>query len=289
MTKYINAFVVTLLFSHLNIFSQITLTHNEGNTVIPNSMYTCNLGNICWARKFVLSDFGISTIQNFTINKGEVGLFNGTVWDANIKFNIYAIDSNFPTSFSESSLIGSSQVYPLPMSPSVNRIITVNFTNPVTVPAGTSTILVEVYQLFSTSGGSNTFVAGTAIDNDFSWFRSKNGGCPPYNFYTTTVALGRPDAKFHINVNGLASTLSTLEFDSQSDVLIYPNPIVDEFFIKNIDINSKIEIFNSLGQKIEFTKTSMPSSEVKIRISKVIRGLYYLKMGNGITKKIVIN
>lgn len=289
MNKLIAILAAALLLTNWSLFSQTTLTHNVGNTVIPNSMYSCSSGSICWARKFILSDFGIGANQNFTINTGEVGLFHGVNWDVNLKFNIYAIDSNFPASFSESSLIGSSQVVGIPMDPNINQIITVNFTNPVIVPAGTSTILVEVFQLNSTNSEAHAFVAGTATDNDFSWFRSKNPGCPPYNLYTTTVDLGRPDARFYITVNGIASTLSNHAFNSLSEILVFPNPIFEEFFIKNIDIDSKIEMFNSLGQKIEFIRTTISSNEIKIKLNKTNSGLYYLKMGNGITKKIVVN
>lgn len=108
MNKFKYTFLIISLLINWNLFSQTTLTHNIGNNVIPNSMYSCSWGGICWARKFILSDFGINSNQNFTINTGEVGLFYGINWDTNLQFNIYAIDSNFPTSFSESSLIGSS-------------------------------------------------------------------------------------------------------------------------------------------------------------------------------------
>ena len=60
-------------------------------------------------------------------------------------FYIYKIDNNFPNSFSETDLIGSSQAKEV--SPNINRnsqIIQVNFDTPIVVPAGVERILVEV-------------------------------------------------------------------------------------------------------------------------------------------------
>lgn len=228
MKKFRYSFLLIFLLINWNLFSQTTLTHNIGNNVIPNSMYSCSSGGICWARKFILSDFGLNSNQNFTINTGEVGLFCGINWDTNLKFNIYAIDSNFPASFSESSLIGSSQVTEIPMNTNVNQIITVTFTNPVVLPAGTATILVEVFQLHSINSEAHACVASTEFDNDFSWFRSKSAGCLPYN-YVTTESLGRPDAKFYITVNGQITNVSPFNMSISSNC----NGFSKEFTLTN--------------------------------------------------------
>jgi hypothetical protein len=286
MNNYLRTLILTLLLCHSALFSQITLTHNIGNTVIPNSMYTCSSGGICWARKFVLSEFGINSNENFTITTGAVGLFSGVNWDTNLQFNIYVIDGNFPTSFTESSLIGSSQVIPIDMGPNITQTINVNFTTPVVVPAGTAMILVEVFQLHSLNSEAHAAVGGTATDNDFSWFRTKNPGCPPYNVYTTTVDLGKPDARFYITVNGTAAILGTQTLHSDSKVVVYPNPVGDVFFIKNTDVNAKIELYNALGQSIAFVKNIMSSGEVSIILDRINRGLYYVKI-DGLVKKIV--
>ncbi|MDA6068518.1 T9SS type B sorting domain-containing protein [Flavobacterium sp. AC] len=236
----------------MNLYSQTTLTHNIGNAVIQNSMYSCSWGGICWARKFVLSDFGIKSNQNFIINTGEVGLFYSVNWDTNLQFNIYAIDSNFPSSFSESNLIGSSQIVKLPMSSNNTQIITVNFENPIIVPAGTQEILVEVFQLHSTNSEAHAFVAGTAEDNDFSWFRSKKGGCPPYNEYKTTLSLNRPDAKFYITVNGEAIDDTPFTITVNKDC----NGLQKQFSLVNsLDIKSVVWNFGDINSNTENTST----------------------------------
>ena len=286
MNKSLRILVLCALLLPARFFSQTTLTHNVGNTLVSNSMYSCSWGGVCWARKFVLNDFGIDTNQNFTITSGEVGLFYGVNWDTRLQFNIYAVDSNFPSSFTESSLIGSSQVMEIPPIQSSGQIIPFSFINPITIPAATSAILVEVFQLHSNSSEAHAFVAATAEDNDFSWFRSKNVGCPPV-LYTTTADLGRPDARFYITVNGTASALA-IPTVSTPEIVLFPNPITDEFFIQNIDSNSEIELFNALGQPMAFIKSIRSSNEIAIKPGKINSGLYYLKIGDSVIKKIVV-
>lgn len=265
MIKFKISFLLFLFLFNWNLFSQTTLTHNIGNNVIPNLMYSCSGGGICWARKFELSNFGITSNQNFIISSGEVGLFHGINWDTNLQFNIYAVDSNFPASFSESSLIGSSQVVQIPMNININQIISVNFVNPILIPAGTETILVEVFQLSSLNSEAHAFVAGTEFDNDFSWFRSKNFGCPPYNAYVTTESLGRPDAKFYIIVNGQSTNIAPFNLSTLNNCsgLLYDFFLTNNSDISNVtwnfgDINSgnnnistlvnPTHIFSSTGQ-----------------------------------------
>lgn len=258
MGKFKYLFLIINLLLSLDFFSQTTLTHNVGNSLIPNTMYSCSWGGICWARKFTLSDFGISSTQNFTISKGEVGLLDHINWDTNIQFNIYAVDSNFPTSFSESSLIGSSQVVEIPMTNNTNQIITVNFTNPVIVPAGTTTILVEVFQLHSLNSESHAFVASTEFDNDFSWFRSKNAGCTPYT-YVTTQSLGRPDAKFYITVNGLITNIGPFNMT----ILNNCNEFSKDFTLTNSsDISTVFWNFGDINSGSNNTSSSINPTHV---------------------------
>lgn len=257
-----NKIKVTLLFFfflfNCNVFCQVTLSHNVGNTVIPNTMYSCSGGGICWARKFVLADFGITANQSFTINTGEVGLFYSINWDTNLQFNIYAVDDNFPTSFSESTLIGSSQVVPVYNGNNTPQIITIAFTNPVVVPAGTGTILVEVFQLYSNNSEAHAFVAATAMDNDDSWFRSKAAGCNPYT-YVTSTSLGHPEAKFYITVNGQPTNIGPFNVT----VLSNCDEFSKEFNLSNAtDIGTVSWDFNDISSGVNNTSTSINPTHV---------------------------
>ncbi|OAZ04364.1 T9SS type B sorting domain-containing protein [Flavobacterium succinicans] len=182
------------------------LSHNVCDDLVKTDMYACSQQNFYWARDFDLKDFGISPKEEFTITSAQVAV-NGTAWGANAKFNIYKIDANFPTSFSETNLIGSSQVTDLPrVIGRESQIMQMDFTTPVKIPAGIEKILVEV----EVGGGSlGVFIAGSTQDNGTSWFkgcnRSPNIG---YNQYFSTADDGITNANFYINVTGNVKNIS---------------------------------------------------------------------------------
>ena len=166
--------------SQSNFGNETILTHNICDKPIWVNQYGCSGGSINYSRRFVLNDFGISNNEEFIINNGQVAFSGIGAWDVRIQFNIYKIDSNFPTSFSNSDLIGSSQVISLPSYSDRNSplIFNVDFENPVIVPKDVESILVEVYHLWST-GYSAAFIAGTEYGDDVSWIKSNTPGCPP--------------------------------------------------------------------------------------------------------------
>jgi gliding motility-associated-like protein len=200
MKKYCHLILVILLFFSQRLAAQIVLSHNVGNDLVGTDIIGCTWGDVYWARTFTLQDFGINPEDEFIINSGSVGIYRDSGWDTRIIFNIYAIDSGFPVTFSEANLIGSSQE--VEVYSSVNtRIVNVGFNNPVTVPAYTERILVEVHQLPSLNSQAIAFCADTAADNDLSWFRGGNIGCQPTD-YTNTIDLNRLRSRFYIVVNG---------------------------------------------------------------------------------------
>jgi len=181
--------------------STTRLTHSICDDLIKPGIYGCTDGGMSWSRDFLLNDFGISSDEEFVINSGQVGIYY-VGWGVTIQFRIYKIDNNFPTSFSDTDLIGSSQVVPVPYfgsnTSSTPKIVNVDFDTPVVVPNGVERILVEVYQI-----GAVSFPAGTEQDdNSVSWFRSYNGGCGPFGMFVDVKDLGYPDTKLYINVTG---------------------------------------------------------------------------------------
>lgn len=200
--------IIKIVLSYGNAYSQITLTHNIGNDLLGSAMFSCNETEY-WARVFVLSDFGITTQDEFIISSGQFGI--SSAWGgSNAQFNIYAIDSNFPNTFSESNIIGSSQVQNIPFIYQYGppQLITINFDEPVKVPANVEIILVEVKKgiIPNTMPASTTFIARTEEDNDFSWYK----GCVGINMYTSTIDLlvPKPNAKFYITVNGTINNIN---------------------------------------------------------------------------------
>ncbi|GAA4280799.1 hypothetical protein GCM10022260_12200 [Gaetbulibacter aestuarii] len=216
----------------------LRLSHNVGDSLIRTSMFGCSSAMFYWARVFDLDQFGLLTNEELVINSGQVGI-SGSDGGASIKFNIYKIDDNFPNSFSESNLIGSSQSVRLPnISDYYPRIINITFDKPIIINPAVNKILVEV--VHETVWGSGVmFIAGTEIDDDFSWYK----GCGTKDYYEnycnmkyiTTEELGRPDGKFYINLTGAKNVVSERKFE------IFTSSICSEF-LKEFRVEEKENI-----------------------------------------------
>lgn len=191
------------------------LSHNLNDEVIDTGIHSCTSAYIYWARAFTLKDFGISNNEEFVINSGQVGI-NKTGWLPEISFNIYEIDDNFPCSFSEKKLIGSSQYQQLrPGIDENSQIVQVDFDKPIKIPAGVKKILVEVHKGI-VYGDAVAFIAGTTQNDDVSWQR----GCtalPGYpdlgSGYVSTADFGKPQANFYINVTGNVNQVRNTIFE----------------------------------------------------------------------------
>lgn len=189
------------------------LSHNICDDVIETGIHSCYGSGLYWARDFTLKDFGISNNEEFVISSGQVGL-NGVNWGAEVTFNIYKIDNNFPASFSTADLIGSSQTLTVPYVGSTrdSRVIQVDFKTPIVVPAGVERILVEVYKGLVVNSSGVAFIAGSAQDNGVSWQRGCTlvVGYPTFDQdeYVNTALFGKPDANFYINVTGNVKNIS---------------------------------------------------------------------------------
>lgn len=203
--------------SLINTKSNLTLSNNIGDDVLKTGIYSCSWGGINWAKTFDLKEFGISNNEEYIIKSGQIGLVDSSNWGINIEFNIYEIDDDFPSTFSESKLIGKSRSVSQFASPSNPHITIIYFKTPIIIKAGTKKILVEVKQLSSTASSAAGFAAGTAQDNGFSWFKSDSSGCPPFNEYKKTSELGVPNANFFITVNGEAKTIFPFEITNDNN------------------------------------------------------------------------
>ncbi|KAB1153350.1 T9SS type B sorting domain-containing protein [Tenacibaculum aiptasiae] len=203
--------------STINSNSNLNLSHNIGDYPIQTSMFSCTSSYQYWARKFKLKDFGVSQNEEFIIKKGFIGL-SGAEWLSTVQFNIYKIDDNFPSSFSESDLIGSSQIEEVPYFGysylgDRAKIFLVDFKTPITIPSDVKTILIEVHKGIS-YGDGEAFIAGTEKDNDNSWYRGCNGDVSG-KYKTTKDLWGNipewDNINFYITVNGEVKTILPFE------------------------------------------------------------------------------
>lgn len=259
--------------------SQITLTHNVGDNFIGTSIYGCSDTGLRWSRVFNLSDFGIT--ENLELNSVTTAMRVSDVNGIHVEVNIYEVDENFPDSFDESNLIDSSQEVDVFYQGDNHALVQIDFDEIIVVPQGTEMILVEIKQ----TEGDVVFLSGTANDNDLSWFKSDASGCNPSS-YTSTVGLGRPDARFYIKAIG-EEVLSVSDFDI-TKITLYPNPTADIIEISGVQ-ESEIYSFTIYDVNGRLLLQKMETS--KVNIASYPGGIYFaeVKLASGFseTRKIV--
>lgn len=263
-------FFLLAFFIFNSVKSQVTLTHNGGAGPIETIMFSCSGPEIeCWARTYILEDFGISTDHESYVHTGQIAFYTSYA-GATAKFNIYAIDENFPVSFPQSRLLGSSQIEPIPWI-NYPTIMTVNFDTPVVIPRYVERILVEVEKGDDPNSFfiNSAYAAGSEYENDFSWYK----GCGQNHDYKTTANLNppRPNANFIVNAIVDGTILSTGDMAAQS-FLFYPNPVKNQLNLEtNLPIGS-FEVYDINGKVVIKNCTTKT-----LDVSQLNPGIYFIK------------
>ena len=250
-----------LLLIPLTLASQIELSNNIGDDVKFKNMFSCYQTE-WWARDFILKDFGILESQEFIIKSGKFAI-NYSYEGASYQFNFYEIDENFPNSFNENNLVGSSKISPIPYAGSVAKIVEKTFETPVIIPANVKRILVEVKKTVTPNNPSISIatIAGTDEGVKKSWYKGciNIGNGTGYQSTEDFGGLypGNPEAHFYITVNGEAKTILPFEILSSNPNCYGTN---SNFNLSNsTNIKSVIwdfddpKSFNNSSTKIEVT------------------------------------
>ncbi|MEM1337622.1 MAG: T9SS type B sorting domain-containing protein [Bacteroidota bacterium] len=184
------------------LISQVVLTHNVGEFADPQPLYRfCS--NDKTGRVFVLEDFGVPENEELILSSAEIAYRSSAALQ--IGYNIYAIDADFPASFANARLLGSSQLIELPTTPQPFlehfNVIRANFDTPIVVPVGVKRIFVEVYHVLQDF--DTVFVRMYTVDEtDVSWYYT--GSCSNGNVYfhtwTSRDNNGQPDYHFYLKV-----------------------------------------------------------------------------------------
>ena len=245
-------------YSASNYGANTTLTHNFCDEVVKTMNHSCSTSLTYFARDFYLEDFGISTNESFVINSGQVGISYST-WGATIQFNIYKIDANFPASFSEADLIGSSQEYQFPYESDLVRILNLDFETPVVIPNNVTRVLIEVKKGVAGDSSALAHFAGTVQDDGAaSWYK----GCVAGPNYVNTDSInwdyGLPgkDYNVYINVKGqIIHTTNNFEMNISN--------ICSEF-LKEFSVEKKEEVATIFW---DFGDTASGSANISTDIS----------------------
>lgn len=188
------------------------LSHSSCDDLVKTINNSCSYSYVFAGRDYYLADYGISDKEEFIISEGQLA-YTYAEWGAAVQFNIYSIDDQFPDSFSELDLIGSSQLqglsyYNASYAPKIENI---KFDTPVVVPAGTKRIFVEVLKGLKGGGSGLLHIAGTKTDDGApTWYK----GCYTSTNYINSDELTRyglwpgEDYNFYINVNGRVKHLT---------------------------------------------------------------------------------
>jgi hypothetical protein len=169
----------------------ITVSHNAENNIEAGYAVACPTGDNLFARRFVLADFGIT--EEFAFSNGRFGV-QSTDLDVDVTVNIWDVSAGFPVGYPGTSNLLGSQVVNVPAGTS-NAVISYNFSTPVVVPAGVTTIIVEV----SKDGDAAFFLGGTATLADESYIASATCGLADY---VTATSINFPDANYYITAKG---------------------------------------------------------------------------------------
>ncbi|MGE5448073.1 MAG: T9SS type A sorting domain-containing protein, partial [Bacteroidales bacterium] len=66
---------------------------------------------------------------------------------------------------------------------------------------------------------------------------------------------------------------------------VYPSPVTNTLHVDLTAVNSKVAVYNAIGQKLmEKTATG---NKVTFDVSSLRRGMYFVKLEDGTTKKFV--
>ena len=84
------------------------------------------------------------------------------------------------------------------------------------------------------------------------------------------------------------STIMTdVEDDLYAQVKIYPNPASDFLKLENVKRGTQIQVFNLIGKTM--ISTTANGMNMKLDVSDLHTGIYFVKIGNGFTQRIVID
>ena len=183
----------------------ITVSHNAENNIEAGYGVACPTGDNLFARRFVLADFGIT--EEFAFSNGRFGV-QQTDLEVDVTVNIWDVSAGFPGGYPGTSNLLGSQVVNVPAGTS-NAVISYNFSTPVVVPAGVTTIIVEV----SKDGDAAFFLGGTATLADESYIASATCGLADY---VTAASINFPDANYYITAKG--SNTSSVVFPYEVDL-----------------------------------------------------------------------
>jgi cell wall assembly regulator SMI1 len=136
---------------------------------------------------------------------------------------------------------------------------------------------------FEADSAYTNLVIGNFYYNDSTDTINKPSSVPPHRAYTLIDDVCVSTDSLY-NENWITLNVKNLS----NNISVDPNPSSDYIQIKADNIIQDVEMYNNLGQIIIHI-TNISKDELIIDITKIEKGIYYLKVENYKLKKIVIN
>lgn len=128
----------------------------------------------------------------------------------------------------------------------------------------------------------NIFIVDAS--NDLSFLTSDDWALNGVHYDTPSqVELGERFANQVITTTYLNVSVNELKKDS--DIKIYPNPVLEELKLINVVKNYNYAIYSTKGERISVGEVS--PSEARIAIEQLTAGMYILYLGNGNVMKFI--
>ncbi len=204
-------------------------------------------------------------VNNTVVNKyqGNIKYFNVTPATG---INTYKIYNNI-----FASVPGASNTFIGGTVPSVldssNNVIAVNystlgFANTSSNDYSLTALSAAAIDKGTNAGATNTLYSLTPVN----MYQSFNTTLLPRSIINSAIDIGAYE------YNTISSIFS---LNNENEIKIYPNPSNGDFFVETNGVATKIEMYNSLGEKVLKTEIQ---SKTFINENKLANGIYFLKM-----------
>jgi len=265
----------TLLFIALitssSFYAQVTITHNNSQTVVPNTSIACaNSFGIAYDNHYygvfdLENDFGIT--EDWQITAVETGiedadnLPNGTF---PLYISAYTTDDNTP--LGNLTFLGGDTMYVT--NDDELTVVSLPFSSNVILPAGATLVIkIETY-----GDGQSIFRIGATniASNDDTWGEAPDCGVS----IPQTFAVGGFENVWNI-LNVVGDSPTGLNEILSRSVMTYPNPTTG---LVNVETPDKIEVLNTQLFDLLGNEISVPYANKIIDLSAQANGMYFLLM-----------
>lgn len=280
MKQFIPLFIA--LITSTTLCAQVTITHNNSQTVVPYVSIACTFSGIAQDNHYfgvfdLENDFGITEDWQITAVETGIDVADNLLNDTfPLLITAYTTDDNTPNG--NLVFLGNATLHVT--NNDELSVVSLPFPPNVIVPAGATLVVkIETY-----GDGQSTFRIGATniASNDDTWGQAPDCGV---NIPQPFAAGGFENVWNILNVVGDLTT--GLNEDLSQSAMAYPNPTTG--FV-NIEMPERIEVLNAqlfdmLGNEIE-----APYATNRIDISAQANGLYFLVMqtSQGMLRKRII-